>query len=136
MDTTENPPSPTPSPETAWYWQATLRHELLVQRCEACGALRHPPSPGCAACGSLDWTTIRAATSGEVHSFIVPRYPEFPLFRYPYVVALVELTDGVRIVANLRDVAPESVSNGMPVDLCFEDYDGFSLPQFRLGDES
>lgn len=136
MDVSEDPPSPTPSSDTAWYWEATLRHELLVQRCGGCGAIRHPPSPGCAACGCLDWSTVRAATRGQVHSFIVPRYPEFRLFRYPYVVAVVELADGVRVVANLRDVAPETVSNGMLVDLFFEDYDGFSLPQFRPAEES
>lgn len=124
------PPRPNADRDSAAFWAGVAGRELLLQRCSSCGALRHPPGPMCPECRSLAWTTIPASGEGTVFSRIVVRYPELGGFRYPYVVALVELAEGVRMVANIRDT--DDVAIGAPVALFFEDHGEFRLPQFRL----
>ena len=126
------PPAPTAERDTAHFWEGVSNGELRLQRCSGCGALRHPPGPMCPSCQSLEWTTIVATGQGTVYSAIVPRYPELPGFEYPYVVALIELAEGPRMVANVRDSAPNEVHIGDPVELFFEAHGDFNLPQFRL----
>ena len=57
---------------------------------------------------------------------------EGPFFDYPYVVALVELAEGVRLVSNLCDIDPADVTVGMPVEVCYQTFDNdLVLHQFR-----
>lgn len=86
----------------------------------------------CPHCNSLDWNSVPASGRGTVYSYIVPRHPEFPMFDYPYVVVLVELEEGVRLISNLHDVTPDAVSIDMSVELFFPEVEaGLVLPQFR-----
>ena len=58
--------------------------------------------------------------------------PRVPFFDYPYVVALIELEEGVRIVSNLTDIDPADITVGLPVQLYFQSYDNdLVLHQFR-----
>lgn len=124
--------APTTTPDTEFFWNALRDHRLLIQRCRGCGALRHPPRPMCPACNALGWDTIEASGRGTVHSFVMPQHPAFPWFEYPYIVALIALEEGTRLVSNLCDVAPGDVTIGMPVELFFERFDGdLVLPLFR-----
>ena len=67
----------------------------------------------------------------------MPKYPPLPFIQYPYVVALIELDEGVRIVSNLCDIEPEAVTNGLPVEVFYETFealpsgDELVLHQFR-----
>lgn len=125
-------PRPVASPETEFFWEAIARGELRIQRCAACGRLRHPPGPMCPACGSLDWDSVVSSGRGTVFSAIVPRHPELAMFGPAYVVVLVELQEGVRFVSNLRGVDPDEVSIGMAVEVFFPEVEpGLVLPQFR-----
>jgi uncharacterized OB-fold protein/acyl dehydratase len=125
-------PRPTLSYDNEFYWAGVQRHELLIQRCTACQRLRHPPRPMCPHCQSLKWDTVRASGRGTVHSFVVFHYPAFPAFELPYVVALIDLAEGTRVVTNLIKVAPQDVRVGMAVELEFEVVDAeWTLPQFR-----
>jgi hypothetical protein len=124
--------APTTTPDTQFFWDAVRDHRLLIQRCAACQALRHPPRPMCPRCNALAWDTIEASGRGTVYSVVVPRHPPFPWFEDPYVVALIALEEGTRIVSNLCDVAPEQATIGMPVEVFFTTFDdGLVLPQFR-----
>ncbi|MEW6267953.1 MAG: OB-fold domain-containing protein [Thermodesulfobacteriota bacterium] len=124
--------APTTTPDTRFFWDALKDGRLLIQRCAACATLRHPPRPMCPRCNALSWDTIEPCGRGEVYSFVLPRHPQWPWFEDGYVVVLVQLEEGVRIVSNLRDVAPEDVTIGMPVEAYVEHFDnGVSLPQFR-----
>jgi uncharacterized OB-fold protein len=128
---------PTVTPDTQFFWDAAKERRLVIQRCTECGALRHPPRPMCPRCNSLSWDAVPASGRGTVFSFVMPQHPQYPWFEYPYVVALVELDEGTRIVTNLVDVAPEAVTIGMPVAVCFEEFDdGLVLPQFAPAGES
>jgi uncharacterized protein len=84
----------------------------------------------CPTCNSLEWCAIEASGNGTVYSFVLPQHPQFPFMEYPYIVALVELEEGTRIVTNIVGTTPEDVSIGLPVVVTFEDFDGLVLPQF------
>jgi uncharacterized OB-fold protein/acyl dehydratase len=128
----ERRPRPAISDDTRFFWEGVERGELLVQRCAACGELRHPPRPMCPRCRSLDWDAVRASGRGTVHSYVVPHHPRLPAFPERYVVALVDLEEGTRLVTNLIGVAPEDVCIGMAVELeCTMVDDELVLPLFR-----
>jgi 3-oxo-4,17-pregnadiene-20-carboxyl-CoA hydratase alpha subunit len=131
MTTPAARPRPAQSADTSFFWDGAARGELLIQRCTSCGTLRHPPGPGCATCGSLDWDTVRSSGRGTVYSYAVHHYPPIPGFPVPNLVGLIELEEGVRVVANVTGIEPDVVEIGMPVEVYFEDFDGVVLPQFR-----
>ncbi|CAN5407998.1 hypothetical protein BH10ACT1_BH10ACT1_18610 [soil metagenome] len=124
--------APSMSPDTQFFWDGLKEHRLLIQRCTGCGVLRHPPRPMCPACNALGWDALEASGRGVVHSFVMPQHPQFPFFEYPYIVALVELEEGTRLISNLCQVAPEDATVGMAVEVFFETFDdGLVLHQFR-----
>jgi uncharacterized OB-fold protein/acyl dehydratase len=125
-------PRPTLSYDNEFYWAGVKRHELLIQRCTDCQQVRHPPRPMCPHCQSLRWDTVRASGRGTVHSFVVFHYPAFPGFEMPYVVAVIDLAEGTRVVTNLIKVEPQAVRVGMAVEVEFVAVDEeLTLPQFR-----
>ena len=86
----------------------------------------------CPHCNALAWEAIPSSGRGVVYSFVMPQHPPLPWFDAPYIVALVELEEGIRLVSNLCDVAPYAVTIGMPVEVFYAHFDdGLVLPQFR-----
>ena len=125
-------PAPSMTPDTQFFWDGVREHRLLIQRCCGCGALRHPPRPMCPRCNSVVWDTVESAGRGAVFSFVMPHHPQYPWFEYPYIVALVDLDEGTRIVSNLVGVAPDDATIGMRVEVGYEHFDdGLVLPMFR-----
>ncbi|WP_243274946.1 Zn-ribbon domain-containing OB-fold protein [Streptomyces albus subsp. chlorinus] len=125
-------PRPVVNRDNAGFWEGVARHELLFQRCEACGTPRFPWLPGCNACGSMAWRPVASAGRGTVYSYVVMHHPPFPAFDPPYAVALVALEEGVRIVSNVIGVPCDEVRIGMPVELEFLRVDEeLELPVFR-----
>ena len=123
--------APTTTPDTQFFWDGLRQHQLLIQRCAACGVLRHPPRPVCPSCHSLDWDTVEASGGGTVYSCVIPHHPPLPWFPEPFVVALVDLAEGVRLVTNVVDVDPHEVTVGMAVTVRFEAFDDdLVLPLF------
>ncbi|HUP76682.1 MAG TPA: OB-fold domain-containing protein [Acidimicrobiales bacterium] len=84
----------------------------------------------CPSCHSLKWTTRESSGRGTVYSWIMSHHPTEPDAQ-PRIVVLVDLEEGVRLVSNLQGVAVSDVRNGMAVELCFDDFEGVVLPQFR-----
>jgi uncharacterized OB-fold protein len=111
-----------------FFWEGVDRGELLAQRCLGCATLRHPPAPGCAACGSPDWAPQRLSGRGAIHTWIVSRHPTDP-DSAPRWVILVDLAEGLRLVSNLIDV--ENIALGAPVAVEFGLLDGRRVPLFR-----
>ncbi|ACY99020.1 bifunctional MaoC family dehydratase N-terminal/OB-fold nucleic acid binding domain-containing protein [Thermomonospora curvata] len=125
-------PRPAINRDNAFWFEAAKQRRLVIQRCAACKTLRHPPGPCCPHCGSFDWDTVEAAGTGQVYSYIVAHHPPHPAFEMPYVVALVELTEGTRLVTNLVGIAPDKIEIGMPVVLDWLEADPeLTLPVFR-----
>jgi uncharacterized OB-fold protein len=119
-----------PDADDEFFWDGVNQGQLLLRCCAACGRLQHPPSPMCPACHSLNWTTRQASGRGTIYSWIVSQHPT-EADALPRIVVLVDLEEGVRLVSNLQGVAPSDVRNGMAIELCFDDFDGVALPQFR-----
>ncbi len=128
-------PAPGISDDTRFFWDGARAGKLLIQRCKACAALRHPPGPVCPKCHSFEWDTLEASGRGSVYSFVVMHYPEVPPFEHPNPIALIELEEGTRLISQLVGVAPGEVTVGAPVQVEFNTFgagDGdIVLPQFR-----
>jgi uncharacterized protein len=123
---------PVVSPDTAFFWAGTAAGELRIQRCEGCGRLRHPPGPRCPACGAAKPGYQVAAGTGEIYSYVVHHHPPVPGKQLPVVVALVTLTEGVRMVGELLGVPPDQVRIGLPVRADFIRVDDeLTLPAWR-----
>ncbi len=124
---------PPMSPDTEFFWAGTRAGELRIQRCGGCGALRHPPGPACLSCGSIGKAEYQvAAGTGTVYSYVVHRHPPVPGKQLPIVIALVELTEGVRMLGELTGIDPADVAIGMPVRVRFRRVDDdLVLPDWR-----
>jgi hypothetical protein len=99
------------------FYAECARGRLCFQRCSACRTWRHLPRHACAACGSTAWRWEPSGGRGRVHSWTVTHRAPHPAFAgaTPYVVAIVELEEGVRLVAGLRGVAPGALRLDLPV---------------------
>jgi 3-oxo-4,17-pregnadiene-20-carboxyl-CoA hydratase alpha subunit len=129
-------PRPAVTLDNAFWFDGAREHRLLIQRCAGCGTLRHPPRPRCDRCGSYEWTAVEASGRGTVYSYVVNHQPQVPAFDYPLPIALVELEEGTRLVADLVGVEPAEIQIGMPVTVEWIDHDpDLSLPAFRPADD-
>lgn len=131
-----NRPLPTPRPETDFYWERAQAHELWLMHCDDCQRAYFYPRPICPQCFSRGTRWVQSTGRGTVHAFAIVHRPPTPAFqsRVPYVAALVELEEGVRVPTLLVGVEadPEKVRIGMAVEVLFEDVtDGVTLPLFR-----
>lgn len=126
-------PLPKINADTVCFWDGARVHELRYQRCQACALAQFPPGSVCTHCHSrrLSWRT--SGGRGTIHSFTIVHRAPLAEFRadVPYVIALVDLDEGFRMMLNVRDVAPEAVSIGQRVRVIFEstERDDVVLPQ-------
>ncbi|MBI4766900.1 MAG: Zn-ribbon domain-containing OB-fold protein [Deltaproteobacteria bacterium] len=125
-------PVPFPTQDTREYWEGCRRHELLIQRCRECGVFRFYPRPMCPDCNSLDSEWIKAGGKGRVYSWTVAVRQFHPAFEVPYIIAIVELEEGVRMTTNVINCKPEDLYVGMPVGVVFEDVtEEATIPKFE-----
>lgn len=118
--------------DTAFFWEGMTLGELRIQQCGGCGELRHPPGPMCPSCNETKPDYIVASGLGEVYSYVVHHHPPVPGHTLPFVVALVELEEGVRLLAELEDVPPDEVHIGLPVRIGFSEVDDeLTMPVWR-----
>jgi uncharacterized protein len=128
-------PLPVPSPETQPFWDAARRHQLALPFCRPCGRFFFFPRAACPGClsAALEWRPVSGR--GTLHTFTVVHrgLKGFPLGS-PYVIAIVELAEGPRMMSNLVGVEPDpaKIRIGMPVEVVFRDVSPeFTLPHFR-----
>jgi uncharacterized protein len=115
------------------YWERTAEGKLPLRLCESCGTKRLYLSDVCANCGSVEWSWTEASGLGEVYASTEIHYRLSPEFPESYVLALVDLEEGVRMMSNVLDATIAEVPIGAAVELDFETLeDGKRLPQFRL----
>jgi uncharacterized protein len=132
-------PLPAPSPDglDAAFWEATRRHELVVQRCDDCGGLQFGPEWICHRCHSFDLGWQPVAGCGRIYSWERVWYPVHPALTnaLPYLIVLVELPDAgnVRMVGNLLGDPNQDVTIGAEVEAVFEDHplEQVTLVQWR-----
>jgi len=115
------------------YWEGTAVGELRLRHCKACGAKFRFNHGWCPQCGSDDMGHIVSSGRGVVTNFSVIHVPPYEAYaaEVPYALALVDLAEGVRMMANIVECDPATVSVGMSVELTFEDRGDVKLPQFK-----
>ncbi len=118
--------------DNQWWWEGIDQGKLLIQKCQGCGELRHPPRPMCPSCRSIDWEGVEASGAGTVYSYTVLHYPKFPGYEFPLACVLVDLDEGVRLVSNLINCEHSDIRIGMAVEAVIESVDDdLKLPLFR-----
>ncbi|MCW5612725.1 MAG: Zn-ribbon domain-containing OB-fold protein [Rubrivivax sp.] len=126
-------PLPVVDPESAPYWAALKERRLILKRCLDCGRHHFYPRALCPHCHSdaLEWSDARG--TGSIYSYTVARRPAGPAFKadVPYVVAVVELDEGARMMTHIVTDDVESVRIGQRVAVAFEAVtDEITLPKF------
>lgn len=103
------------------YWrEIKYRYRLIGEMCTDCGAVFFPRRAVCPRCGSADLEECKLSERGAVVSWTVVRNPPEGYEKYaPYVVALIELDAGVRILSQVVDIEPEEMVVGMRVEAAF-----------------
>ena len=126
---------PKPDTEGEWkaFWDGTARGELLIQRCTACNKTQFYPRAICIHCGGEpDWLT--ASGHGTIHTFTIVRQNLSPPFKdmLPYVLAIIDLEEGVRMMTNVVECALADVAIGLPVEVhMVEVQGGLWIPYWR-----
>lgn len=127
-------PLPRIDEESKGFWEGCQRHELYVQKCRGCGALRYYPRAVCPTCLSSDTEWVLSSGRGTVYTYTVTYQNQAAGFReeLPYVMAYVELEEGVRLLTNIVGCSPEAVRIGLAVEVSFEDVTpDITLPKFK-----
>lgn len=115
------------------FWDATRERRLVLQYCRADGRPVHYPREVCPRCLGTDLEWREASGLGTVYAFTVNHVPATVAIgrEPPFVVALVDLNEGVRFMTNIVGCAPGDVRVGMPVRVSWEPLsDGRALPVF------
>lgn len=121
------------------YWEAAKRGELLYQWCRSCSLAFFPARIACPQClqsETVEWK--KSPGTGVVYSYTVIHRNRQPYFtsKVPYVVALIDVDPGFRVMSNIEGVDPTQVQVGMPVAVRFEDVsDQYAVPIFEPVDK-
>jgi len=118
-------------PTTEPFWAACAQHRLIVQRCTGCGVHQHYPRPYCLTCDGRDMEWADTTGRGTIYALTVMRLPVIPELVPPYLLALVDLDEGVRMLTN---IAGDTARIGDRVMLMWRDRTGGlpPLPVFRV----
>jgi 3-oxo-4,17-pregnadiene-20-carboxyl-CoA hydratase alpha subunit len=111
---------PVVTDDTAFFWEGTRSGELRIQKCLGCGRLRHPPGPMCPSCGSGSQGFQVAGGAGTIFSYVVHHHPAVPGRELPFIVVLVELAEGVRMLGSFTGA---EVAIGQAVRVRFQRVD-------------
>lgn len=125
---------PSPTPETAAYWQGCAEHKLLIQHCTDCDHFQFYPRSLCTQCMSreLDW--IPASGRATIVSYTVMHRSVSKAYgnEGPQILVLVCLAEGPQMMSHLVECGEDQISIGMPVEVTFQDWtDEVSIPVFR-----
>jgi uncharacterized OB-fold protein len=115
------------------FWTGGEQGELRIYRCQACRYYVHPPVRFCPKCESRDVEPEAVSGRGSVTSFTVNHQPWVPGLPERFVLALVSIAeqDDVRLVSNIVNCPPDSVTMGMPVKVLFEQHEDLWVPFFE-----
>jgi uncharacterized OB-fold protein len=132
MTTSLARPLPAATRDNIPFWTGGANGELLIQACDACSYLIHPPTGFCPRCESR--ATHMQAVSGRatVETFTIVHQQWLPNLQVPYVIAMLQIAeqDDVRLISNIVDCPPESVTIGMEVAVQFEQAEDLWVPLF------
>ena len=116
------------------FWQATRDRRLIMQWCRPCERVVFYPRELCPGCLGSDLEWRDSPGTATVYAFSVHYRTGSPemMDRTPYVVALVDLDEGARMMTNIVGCDPDDVTVGMGVRVTWEQLsDGRHLPLFE-----
>jgi len=118
---------PTPTPETAHFWEGCKAGELRLQRCRTCAESYFPPRPFCPKCGSREVEVFRASGRAILWSYVINERPR------RHSIAVVALEEGPRMMTNIVGCpqTPEALVLDMPLAVTFETFGEIALPFFK-----
>jgi hypothetical protein len=120
------------------FWDAIREHRLVFQKCKECGFIVHRPRPMCPQCLSTERDWVPSEGKGRIYSYVdfVYQNASYPGIQVPYVVVVVEMLEGVRMISNMIEESAEDICIGMPVEVVFDDIaEDLTLPKFRKIEE-
>ena len=126
-------PLPQATPETQQYFDGLKAHKMMIQRCRECGPYFYP-RPFCPSCFSWNVEWFEASGKGKLYSFVINHRPPPWMGTDPFVIAVVELEEGPRLMSNLVgiDPDPDKIKCDMPVVVEYKDVtEEVTLPMFR-----
>lgn len=123
-------PLPVPEKWSRPFWEASKQHKLVLKKCKACGFIDHPPYLYCTNCGSEDGEWIEASGKATLFAYAINEYAvPFPFWDdMPYVVAMIDLPEGVRMISNIVECEHDQLVNGMELEVVFDD----ASPEYTL----
>jgi uncharacterized OB-fold protein len=126
-------PTPVVNPDSQVYWEGAREDRLMIRKCKSCGTIHFLPRYLCPECWSTELEWIQASGRGTVHSYSVVRRAALPEFadKVPYVLALVDLEEGTRMMANILGEDALDTRIGDRVEVRFEQRgENAKVPQF------
>jgi uncharacterized OB-fold protein len=117
------------------FWDAAREGRFVLPRCAACKHLMAPPVANCGSCLGRDFEWVTSSGRGSIYSFIeyfrawIPQYEG----KIPYVVAVIALDEGPRMIAGIVRESDQTVQVGARVSLLFQERDGGArVPMFSV----
>lgn len=114
------------------FWEGLAERKLRIQHCKTCEQFTFYPRALCSHCHSTSLEWVDASGRGSIYSYTVVRRPlQIYKDEAPYVVALVDLVEGVRMLLRVEDMTPETAGAGAEVVITFVDVQGETFPRAR-----
>jgi uncharacterized OB-fold protein len=125
---------PVPNFDATNYYKGLKEKKLIFQKCNNCGHIRWPYSIACPVCYEKDFKYIESNGDGMIYTFTIFNVPFDKNFKdkVPYVVAVVQLTEGVKMVTNIIKSPLEKIKCNAPVEVIWEKCEDYFIPKFKL----
>ena len=127
-------PLPIPTKWSQPFWDAAREHRLVLRKCSKCGYIDHPPYLYCTACHADEHEWIEASGKATLAAYAINYFGvPFPFWAdLPYVVALIDLEEGPRMISNVVECDFDVLENGMDLEVVFDDVtDEITLPKWK-----
>lgn len=126
-------PKPKITPGAQHYWDCATKERFVIPQCKDCDSVFFYPRMWCPFCFSQNLGWHNASGNGKVYSFSIIYQAPFPAYKnaVPYVLAIIELEEGPRMMANVLNCDPQSIAIDMPVGVIFEERGDMKIPQFQ-----
>ena len=126
MSETKKYPAPVENPETAHFWEAARKGQLLIKRCTACKEPHYFPRSICPFCDGGETVWEESKGEGTIYSYSLMRKSPTG----PYAIGYVTLDEGPSLLTNFVDTELTALKIGQRVKLVWKATDGAPLPFF------
>lgn len=127
-------PLPVPTDWSRPFWEGAKQHRLLLKKCGKCGNIDQPPYLYCTNCMAEEHEWIEASGKGTLYAYAINTFGvPFPFWDdMPYVLAIIDLDEGSRMISNIVECDHDKLKNGMKLEVVFDDVSPeITLPKWR-----